>query len=82
MLGMEFGYAPCRKGKKYLWEQFWQITSSKVENDYGNTRYCKNPDGRDGAWCYTEEQMKRFEKCDIPQCRDCEGNLRQVNCRI
>ena len=32
--------------------------------------YCRNPDGEDGAWCYTIEEDSRWELCDIPTCPD------------
>jgi hypothetical protein len=36
--------------------------SNLVEN------YCRNPDGEDGAWCYTTDPNKKFELCDVPVC--------------
>ncbi|XP_061480281.1 plasminogen isoform X2 [Rhineura floridana] len=31
--------------------------------------YCRNPDGDiNGPWCYTTDQDKAWEYCDVPQC--------------
>jgi hypothetical protein len=30
--------------------------------------YCRNPDGEDGAWCYTTDPAKRWELCAVPTC--------------
>uniref|UniRef100_A0AAY5F5L0 Macrophage stimulating 1 n=1 Tax=Electrophorus electricus TaxID=8005 RepID=A0AAY5F5L0_ELEEL len=33
--------------------------------------FCRNPDGdRIGPWCYTTDPERRYESCNIPQCRD------------
>ncbi|XP_016352287.1 hepatocyte growth factor-like protein isoform X1 [Sinocyclocheilus anshuiensis] len=33
--------------------------------------YCRNPDGDPiGTWCYTTDPERRYESCDIPQCKD------------
>uniref|UniRef100_A0A8D3CXA6 Macrophage stimulating 1 n=1 Tax=Scophthalmus maximus TaxID=52904 RepID=A0A8D3CXA6_SCOMX len=33
--------------------------------------YCRNPDGdRIGPWCYTTDPERRYEGCNIPQCKD------------
>ncbi|XP_062853582.1 hepatocyte growth factor-like protein [Trichomycterus rosablanca] len=33
--------------------------------------YCRNPDGDSiGPWCYTTDPERRYETCNIPQCRD------------
>ncbi|KAA8593342.1 hypothetical protein FQN60_009458 [Etheostoma spectabile] len=33
--------------------------------------YCRNPDGdRIGPWCYTTDPERRYESCNIPQCKD------------
>ena len=32
--------------------------------------YCRNPDGSDGAWCYTTDPDVRWELCDVPTCDD------------
>ena len=37
--------------------------SGLVEN------YCRNPDGENHAWCYTMDSNKRWEFCDIPNCK-------------
>ncbi|XP_035690797.1 uncharacterized protein LOC118425782, partial [Branchiostoma floridae] len=30
--------------------------------------YCRNPDGSQGAWCYTTDNSTRWEYCDVPTC--------------
>jgi len=30
--------------------------------------YCRNPDGEDGAWCYTTDVDVRWELCTVPSC--------------
>lgn len=30
--------------------------------------FCRNPDGEDGAWCYTMDEEVRWELCGIPTC--------------
>ena len=33
--------------------------------------YCRNPDGDPiGPWCYTTDQERRYESCNIPHCKD------------
>ena len=34
-----------------------------------------NPDGEEGAWCYTTDPNVRWELCDIPDCSGGEGGL-------
>ena len=34
----------------------------------GDHNYCRNPDGEDGAWCYTTDENSRWELCEIPSC--------------
>jgi len=45
---------------------------SRVINNYPKSdlieNYCRNPDGEDGAWCYTTDPNKRWEYCDVPVC--------------
>jgi len=36
-----------------------------------NENYCRNPDGEDAAWCYTTDENKRWEYCDVPFCGTC-----------
>nr|XP_022312335.1 uncharacterized protein LOC111117490 [Crassostrea virginica] len=37
--------------------------------------YCRNTDGSQGPWCYTQDPDTRWELCDVPRCerihRDC-----------
>ena len=42
----------------------------------GGHNFCRNPDGEDGPWCYTTEEIERggarFELCDVgPPSRSC-----------
>ncbi len=30
--------------------------------------YCRNPDGEADSWCYTTDENKRWEYCDVPAC--------------
>ena len=37
--------------------------------DLGDHNFCRNPDGwPDGVWCYTTDEQKRWELCDVPKC--------------
>ena len=37
--------------------------------DIGDHNFCRNPDGwPDGVWCYTTDEQKRWELCDVPKC--------------
>ncbi|XP_026068758.1 hepatocyte growth factor-like protein isoform X1 [Carassius auratus] len=57
-------------------QQWW----SKFPHDHGRTpsaanglelNYCRNPDSDpNGPWCYTTDPDRRYESCDIPQCKD------------
>jgi predicted AlkP superfamily pyrophosphatase or phosphodiesterase len=33
-----------------------------------DSNYCRNPDGEEGAWCYTSDPNNRWELCDVPTC--------------
>ncbi|CAB9514790.1 Apolipoprotein(a) (Fragment) [Seminavis robusta] len=37
--------------------------------------YCRNPDGEPRAWCYTTDEEKRWEFCDIPDCDSADKKL-------
>ena len=40
---------------------------------------CRNPDGSEGAWCYTTKSWQRWEYCDVRQCSYCdEGNKQET----
>ena len=30
--------------------------------------YCRNTDGSQGPWCYTQDPDTRWELCDVPRC--------------
>ncbi|KAI5109033.1 hepatocyte growth factor-like protein precursor, partial [Silurus meridionalis] len=57
-------------------QQWW----SKFPHDHKYTpsstnglelNYCRNPDGDNiGPWCYTTDPERRYESCNIPQCKD------------
>lgn len=32
--------------------------------------FCRNPDNKTAAWCYTSSDPSSFEYCDVPFCRD------------
>jgi hypothetical protein len=34
----------------------------------GNNNYCRNPDGKEGPWCYTLDTDTEWELCDVPKC--------------
>merc|ERR1719438_387183 len=40
--------------------------------------YCRNPNNSKRAWCYTTDEDKRWEYCDVPKCGgkkpECEGS--------
>lgn len=33
-----------------------------------DSNYCRNPDGENGAWCYTTDPGSRWELCAVPTC--------------
>ena len=43
-------------------------TPDEYPNDGLEENYCRNPDGEDGAWCYTTDPASRWEYCDVPDC--------------
>ena len=40
----------------------------------GDHNHCRNPgsDGTPGAWCYTMDPEKRWERCDVRKCSLCD----------
>ena len=36
---------------------------------------CRNPDGEEGAWCYTIDPGVRWQFCDVPQCGPANGQI-------
>lgn len=34
----------------------------------GNHNYCRNPDGKQRAWCHTTDPQLNWEFCDVPYC--------------
>ncbi|XP_070543541.1 apolipoprotein(a)-like isoform X2 [Ptychodera flava] len=54
------------------WTEQSPHSHSKTPENYPNAglgehNYCRNPDGGDGAWCYTTDSSVRLELCDIGQ---------------
>ncbi|KAK3542241.1 hypothetical protein QTP86_021400 [Hemibagrus guttatus] len=42
---------------------------SPVNKMFRNTYNCRNPDGdTNGPWCYTTDQSKKWDYCNIPDC--------------
>lgn len=49
-----------------LWPRWTPTAANGLE-----LNYCRNPDGdRIGPWCYTTDPERRYESCNIPQCKD------------
>jgi len=51
-----------QKRTKYDDEKFPEGSRAAAKN------YCRNPSKTDFLWCYTMDEGKRWEKCDIPKC--------------
>ncbi|XP_070541654.1 apolipoprotein(a)-like [Ptychodera flava] len=54
------------------WTEQSPHSHSRTPENYPNSglgdhNYCRNPDGVDGAWCYTTDVSVRWEYCDIGQ---------------
>ena len=52
--------------------QNWNETSphEHTDTDVGEHNFCRNPDGKNGVWCYTTTKYVRWERCDVPICED------------
>jgi len=55
------------------WDSQIPHTHTRTPEGYPNSgldkNYCRNPDGAPpGAWCYTMDENKRWEDCDVPKC--------------
>ncbi|MEQ2164636.1 hypothetical protein GOODEAATRI_008631 [Goodea atripinnis] len=51
-------------------QQWWSKWTPSPTNGL-ELNYCRNPDGdRIGPWCYTTDPERRYESCNIPQCKD------------
>uniref|UniRef100_A0A8C7XYQ0 Macrophage stimulating 1 n=1 Tax=Oryzias sinensis TaxID=183150 RepID=A0A8C7XYQ0_9TELE len=52
---------------KFPHDHWWTPTASNGLE----LNYCRNPDGDNiGPWCYTTDPERRYESCNIPQCKD------------
>lgn len=52
--------------------RFPERTLAEVAN------YCRNPDGENTVWCYTTDDDKRWEICDIPVCSTTGNHCRSL----
>jgi len=54
------------------WDSQSPQTHSRTYDNYPYSglveNYCRNPDGEGQAWCYTTDDKKRWEYCDVPAC--------------
>lgn len=51
------------------------VTESKVKEFDLRENYCRNPSNGDTAWCYTMNEKKRWEYCDMAYCpAKCDEN--------
>lgn len=41
----------------------WTDENWKFSKGIGSHNYCRNPDGEDSIWCYTNDPRTRWEKC-------------------
>ena len=47
--------------------------ATHASSGIGSHNYCRNPDGKPSAWCYTTNQNKRWELCNVGQPQsDCD----------
>ena len=38
----------------------------------GAHNHCRNPDGKEGVWCFTTDPKKRWEDCAVRECNSCD----------
>lgn len=53
---------PCQRWDSQSPHPHSYVYLSKDEN------YCRNTDGSEGPWCYTQDPDIRYELCDVPVC--------------
>ena len=46
------------------------FVSFPLQGLLGYHNYCRDPDNSGYLWCYVNEEGTRWEKCDVPVCRE------------
>ena len=46
------------------------INDIAITAGLGEHNYCRNPDARDGVWCFTTNPNITWEYCPVRQCRE------------
>ena len=55
---------------------YWTGSSGAAAKGVGDHKYCRNPDGEPGPWCYTTSSATRWQLCEVGSpAASCEGEL-------
>ena len=49
-------------------------TNIPVAVGLGKHNKCRNPDGRNGVWCFTTHPLVKWDYCAVRQCVDCDAS--------
>jgi len=60
----------CQKWTDQAPHKHSNTPSSKPGKGLGDHNYCRNPDGSDTIWCYTNDYNKKWEFCEPKKCGD------------
>jgi len=60
-----------------------ELTVEILQEIYLRENFCRNPNAHHKAWCYTMDEEKRYEECDIRKCKasdfpQCKGELNRA----
>jgi hypothetical protein len=58
----------CQKWTEQAPHKHSNTPNSKPGKGLGDHNYCRNPDGSDTIWCYTNDRNKKWEFCEPKKC--------------